>query len=89
MPTLDGSGLKGFEFYAWDGLYAPADTPPEVINKMNAAIGQTLKLKETDQRLRGRGAVPSPMTPEQFQTFTEEEKQRLGAIVRDIGATVD
>lgn len=89
VPTLDASGLKGFEFYAWDGLYAPADTPPEVINKMNAAIDQTLKLKETDQLLRGRGAVPSPMTPEQFQTFTEEEKQRLGAIVRDIGATVD
>src|SRR5690606_6347230 len=77
VPTLDASGLKGFEFYAWDGLYAPADTPPAVINKMNAAIDETLKLKETDQRLRDRGAVPSPMTPEQFQTFTEEEKQRL------------
>lgn len=89
VPTLDASGLQGFEFYAWDGLYAPANTPPAVIGKMNAAIEQALKLPETDQRLRGRGAVPAPMTPGQFQSFTKEEKQRLGDIVRDIGAKVD
>lgn len=89
VPTLDASGLKGFEFYAWDGLYAPANTPAEVVTKMNAAIGETLKQQETDKRLRGRGAIPSPMTPEQFQTFTASEKQRLGALVQEIGAKVD
>ncbi len=89
IPTLDASGVKGFEFYAWDGLYAPAGTPPQIIEKMNAAIGEALKQKQTDERLRARGAVPSPMTPAQFQSFTDQEKQRLGTVVREIGAKVD
>ena len=89
IPTLDGSGVKGFEFYAWDGLYAPAGTPAQIIEKMNAAIGEALKQKQTDERLRARGAVPSPMTTVQFQSFTDQEKQRLGAVVREIGAKVD
>ncbi len=89
VPTMDASGLKGFEFYAWDGLYAPASTPPEVIAKMNTAINEVLTQKETEQRLRDRGAEPSPMSPEQFQSFTAAEKQRLGAVVQEIGAKVD
>lgn len=89
VPTMDASGLKGFEFYAWDGLYAPASTPPEVITKMNTAINEVLTQKETEQRLRDRGAEPSPMSPEQFQSFTAAEKQRLGTVVQEIGAKVD
>ncbi len=89
VPTMDASGLKGFEFYAWDGLYTPASTPPEVIAKMNTAINEVLTQKETEQRLRDRGAEPSPMSPEQFQSFTAAEKQRLGAVVQEIGAKVD
>ncbi len=89
VPTLSASGLKGFEFYAWDGIYAPAATPVAILEKMNHVVSQTLGEPETAQHLRSRGAVPSLLSVGAFQAFTDAEKQRLGSLVREIGAKVD
>lgn len=57
LPTLQESGLKGFEITVWHGLYAPRGTPPDVVNKLNAAVRTALKSADFGKRQSDVGAV--------------------------------
>jgi len=81
--------IKGFEVDTWWGLVAPAGTPKDVIDKLNAAFTTALKSPETQQRFAQLMAEPVPTTPEQFGTFMERERARYEPVVKRSGAKVD
>jgi tripartite-type tricarboxylate transporter receptor subunit TctC len=89
LPTLNESGLPGFEAAAWDGLFVPAGTPPAIIARLNAAVHETLADTEVVAALRARGAAPVPGTPESFAAFITRSAERWGRAVRSSGARVD
>src|SRR3546814_13628790 len=60
IPTIDESGVKGYGFFAWDGLYAPKGTPPQLLDALNAAVRRTLQHPAVRQALESRGALPAP-----------------------------
>lgn len=85
IPTISEAGVKGYEFFAWDGPYAPKGTPTAVLDKLNAAVNQALQRKS----LESRGAVPSPTTRQSLADFGAKEYTRLGKVVKTAGAAID
>lgn len=81
--------IKGFEVDTWWGLVAPAGTPKEVIDKLNAAFTAALKTPATQQRFAQLMAEPVPTTPEEFGSFMAKERARYEPVVKRSGAKVD
>ena len=81
--------IKGFEVDTWWGLVAPAGTPREVVDKLNAAFTTALKSPEVQQRFALLMAEPVPTTPEQFGQLMDKERARYKDVVKRSGAKVD
>jgi len=88
LPTLDESGLKGFDMTTWWGLMAPAKTPQPVVERLAA---ESLKaVDELRDRWRAMGSeLPSVRTPADFTAFVERERKLYAELVRRSGATAD
>lgn len=81
VPTLDESGVKGYETVAWGGVVAPHGTPPEIIGKLNAAINAALATPAVREGLARLGAVPAGGTPADFQRTIDRETKRWGELI--------
>jgi len=73
VPTVDQAGVKGFETSAWSGLYAPAGTPVDIINRLNAEVVKILKQPSVREQLMAQGAEPVGDSPEEFSRFSLAE----------------
>jgi len=89
VPTMDEEGYKGFDATSWFGLLAPAGTPKDIINKLNAASVKALASPEMRERLAAQGAEPVGNSPEQFGAFIKSEIEKWSKIVKASGARVD
>src|SRR5450830_115734 len=92
VPTLDEQGLKGFDVKVWHGMYAPKGTPPEVINKLNAALRSALQDPVVTKRLADLSSdVPAmdKITPNGLKTHLEAEINRWGPVIRKAGIYAD
>jgi tripartite-type tricarboxylate transporter receptor subunit TctC len=83
VPTLDELGLKGFDADTYFGLYAPAGTPAEVVNRLNAEVNKIVAAPAFKERVAQLGGVPAPMTPAQFGATAAEDSKRFGAIIKE------
>jgi tripartite-type tricarboxylate transporter receptor subunit TctC len=90
LPTLDESGLKGFDMTTWWGLMGPAKLPPEVVQRLSAEILKAMDSADVKERLRAMGMEGSPVrTPEQFTAFVEAEAKLYARLVKVSGAKPD
>ncbi|MES2183903.1 MAG: tripartite tricarboxylate transporter substrate binding protein [Pseudomonadota bacterium] len=81
--------LKGFAIDTWWGLVAPAHTPRDIVNKLNAAFVEALNAPETKTRFANLLAEPVPTTPEAFDRFMHQELLKYQSVVKASGAKVD
>jgi tripartite-type tricarboxylate transporter receptor subunit TctC len=88
VPTLTEQGYPNTDCDNWYGLLAPAKTPPAIIAKLNAAMRGALTDPVVKEKLVKVGAVPTPSTPEEFESFLREELARWGKVIREKGITV-
>ena len=89
VPTLAESGLPGFEVGSWQGVFAPAGTPPEIIKRLNTEIVKILKLPDVKEKLVGLGAEPVGNTTEEFTAIVKAEVVKWADVVKKSGAKVD
>jgi len=89
LPTVAEAGVPGFEVVGWNGVMAPAGTPPDVIAKLNAAIKQALATPEVSERLTGLGANVVWNTPADFGAFVKAEVAKWDKVVKASGAKID
>nr|WP_315594517.1 tripartite tricarboxylate transporter substrate binding protein [uncultured Cupriavidus sp.] len=88
IPAIsDSTSLKGYSLENWFGLFAPKGTPAPVIARLNAAVVEALKDPAVATRLKDLGGNPSPMTPEQFSAFIQQESVKFGRIVEEAKIT--
>ena len=82
VPTLDESGLPGYEASVWFGIIAPAATPDDVIKKLNKEITDIVRSEKSSSRLREMGLNPVGSTPEEFQKLLENEKVKWTGVIK-------
>lgn len=82
VPTLAEQGLKDFDISLWFGVWAPAGTPPAIVQKLNAQIGAILQGAEVREQFAKLGITPSPMKPEEFARFVRQQIDTYRAIVK-------
>jgi tripartite-type tricarboxylate transporter receptor subunit TctC len=85
VPTIAEAGYPRSEFNFWVGMLAPAGTPREALNRLNAEIQKALAAPDMQERLAKLGAEPMSMSPEQFDSFLKEEYAVLGEVMRASG----
>jgi tripartite-type tricarboxylate transporter receptor subunit TctC len=73
VPPLAEQGLPGYEVTLWFGMWAPAGTPPPVVQKLNATVNAIVQERETREQFAKLGMQPSPMPPEEFARFVRAE----------------
>jgi tripartite-type tricarboxylate transporter receptor subunit TctC len=83
VPTLHEAGLKNFDADTVFGFYAPAGTPPAVIEKLNTEINKVLRTKALQDRVIALGGEALPITPAQFNAKAMEDSKRFGAIIKE------
>lgn len=88
-PTVDESGLPGFEVTSWYGIFGPAALPKDIVAKLNADVAAILGAADLKSRLDTLGAEPGAMAQEAFQRYVREEVTKWAKVVKDSGATVD
>jgi tripartite-type tricarboxylate transporter receptor subunit TctC len=82
IPTLDESGLPGFESNGSFGIVVPAGTPPDVIAKLNAAFVAVLNDPEVVERIRALGSEPMPMTPSEFGAYIARDLDKWMKVIK-------
>ena len=92
LPTMDESGLKGFNVGVWHGLWTPKGTPKTVNDKLNVALQAALKDDGVKARFAELGAEPEPLsrqTPEALRTHLASEIAKWGPIIKKAGIYAD
>ncbi|CAB3853230.1 Bug family tripartite tricarboxylate transporter substrate binding protein [Achromobacter anxifer] len=89
VPTMKESGFANFDVSSWFGLIAPKGTPPEVVDKLNAAMVKALDKPEVQLSFEKLGAVGVKTTPAEFGQFIKSEVEGWAPVVKASGATVD
>lgn len=88
VPTFDELGYP-IEEYTWVGFFAPAGTPPEIVQKLNAAINDALKSPDVRDKLEALTFEPIGGSPQQFSEYVQAEIGRWASVIRETGAKVD
>jgi tripartite-type tricarboxylate transporter receptor subunit TctC len=89
IPTLNESGLPGFEVIGWWGVLAPAKTPRPIIDLLNKEIRAVLDLAEVKRNLTEQGMDPAGDTPEQFAALIKSDIEKWGDIGRRLEIKLD
>lgn len=89
VPTVAESGWRDFVAEEWKALVAPARTPAEIVERLNAAANEALRRAELRTRLDDEGSTALGGTPQQLAEFMRAEHARWGAAVRESGARVE
>ena len=84
-PTVDKAGLPGYEVLSWEGVYAPAGTPTEIITRLNSAIGTIVNSAEVKKIWANKGVETVIGTPRQLGERLRADYERLGDLLVKIG----
>jgi len=84
VPTIAESGLPGFEAVFWNGVFAPAGTPAEIVTRLNHACQKALRLPDVIERIREMGTDPAGGPPEVLGRRFEEDFEGWGRVIRDM-----
>ena len=89
IPTVEESGMKGFAFVSWYGLWGPKNLPADLSNTLQAEIAKVLALPDVKQRLNALGFEPIGSDGEQFATYIREEMAKYEKIINDAKIKVE
>ena len=88
VPTV-AETLPGFEATSWYGLFAPAGTPRDIVEKINGEVARALTLPDVREQLQREGAEPVGESPERFEALFRSEIAKWGKVIRAAGITGD
>jgi tripartite-type tricarboxylate transporter receptor subunit TctC len=89
VPTVSESGLPQFESIAAQGIFAPAGTPRDVVQKLNTEIAKIIRMPDVRAKWDQLGAEPVDNTPQQFATWLSSEALKWGKVIQVSGAKPD
>ena len=87
VPTMNESGVQGYEFSTWYGLLVPAGTPKAIVDRLNAEIRKALDSTAVKEQFTAQGVEPSPSTPQEFGGYLKDEVVKWSRVVKASGVT--
>src|SRR6266446_8919965 len=81
VPTIAETGLPGYEYVAWFGVFAPGTTPPVLVTRINALLHQAVDASDTRERLRMQGVEPQLLRPDQFRDKVKSEIEQWAPVI--------
>ncbi|MEQ1773784.1 MAG: tripartite tricarboxylate transporter substrate binding protein [Burkholderiales bacterium] len=85
LPTVAEAAIPGFAVDQWYGLFAPAGTPRDIVNKLHGEIAKTVAQPDSKERLLAMGLDPVGSSPDEFTAYLKTETVKWGKLVRDAG----
>jgi tripartite-type tricarboxylate transporter receptor subunit TctC len=89
LPTLNETGLAGYDASGWFGILAPASTPPAIAQRLNAEITAVLRSQEVREKFANAWLEPLPSSQEEMAFLIKTETVKWSKVIKDSGATVD
>lgn len=89
VPTVSESGLPGYELLSWYGIWAPANLPKAITDRLNLEISKAVDTPTVKDRFAEISFIPNKSTPEQFKALIKEDLKKIGKIVRDAKIQID
>ena len=84
-PTLAEAGMEGYDADSWFGIYAPAAVPADVVVRLNREINRILQTPAVRERIAALGSEAAPMSPAEFNDKLRVDRERFGALIREVG----
>lgn len=85
LPTMAESGVPGYDYTPWYGLFAPAATPPAIVKRLNAGVAAALADADVKEKLAAQGMQIAVMSQEQFAKIERDDIARWSALIRKLG----
>jgi tripartite-type tricarboxylate transporter receptor subunit TctC len=89
IPTMTEAGLPGYEVTSWQGIFAPAKTPPTIVARLNSEIVKILNMPDVRERMEQLGVDPVANTSEEFAAFQKAEIAKWAKVVKEGNVKVD
>jgi tripartite-type tricarboxylate transporter receptor subunit TctC len=89
VPTFAEAGMPEFEYDAWFGIMAPANTPAAVLDKISRDVDAILQLPDVRKRLESQGVITVVSTPQKFDTLIRSDTERFGKMLREAGVAAN
>jgi len=89
MPTVSEAGVPGYEMLIWNALFAPRDTRPEIITRLNTEVARILEAPDVREAFSRLGGDVSSSSPEQLRAYVESEWVKMAKVVAASGAKID
>jgi len=85
LPTVNESGLPGFEMSPWFGVLAPAGTSPEIVSRLNTELVRILRSPEIAAQFAAQGVEPAYSTPDEFLALIKADLKKWGKVIAEAG----
>jgi tripartite-type tricarboxylate transporter receptor subunit TctC len=85
VPTIAEAGVPGYEFTTWHGLWAPKNTPRNIVALLNDRLKKALAAPDQQKRFHDRGLDVIASSPEEFAAFVESEHKKWGRVIKERG----
>lgn len=89
VPTIEEQGLPGFSAYSWQAMLAPANTPVQVVKRLNADLSRALSDPSVRRRLEELGVEPIPMSPAAIESHAKAELHRWAPVIKTADIKLD
>ncbi|MBC5785126.1 tripartite tricarboxylate transporter substrate binding protein [Ramlibacter sp. USB13] len=89
VPTVDESGVPGYEATIWLGLLAPKGTPPAVVQRLNEAVSKIVSQPEVQQAWAKQGAVAMVMNPQAFDKYVRDDVAKWAKVIKSANIKAD
>jgi tripartite-type tricarboxylate transporter receptor subunit TctC len=89
VPTMDELGYPGMPPDSWQGIVAPAGTPPDVVAKLNSAVNAGLATPELQAKIKGLGGEPQPKSVQDYASYIADQYKRWGEVIRITGVKLE
>jgi tripartite-type tricarboxylate transporter receptor subunit TctC len=89
VPTVSEAGVPGYEAVIWLGLMAPKNTPPAIVNRLNAEVSKIVSDPDVIQAWAKQGATPMKMSPADFERYMNDDIAKWARIVKISGAKAE
>jgi len=89
VPTFIEEGIRGFDVANWYGVMAPAGTPRDIVQKLNADINKAMQVPEVRARLEGVGTQLREQSPAEFEAYMKAEVVKYAKLIKDTGVRIE